>query len=119
MNRKIKIVADSSANILELDKVEFASAPLKIITDKREFADTEELDVQEMISYLCTNSGKSKTSCPNPNDWLEAFGDADDIFCVTITSGLSGSYNSACVAKKIYEENNKDKRVFVIDSLSA
>ena len=51
MNRKIKIVADSSANILELDKVEFASAPLKIITDKREFADTEELDVQEMISY--------------------------------------------------------------------
>lgn len=119
MNRKIKIVADSSANILKLDKVAFASAPLKIITDNREFADTNELDVSEMISYLYTNSGKSKTSCPNPNDWLEAFGDADDIFCVTITSGLSGSYNSACVAKKLYEEQNIGRRVFVIDSLSA
>ena len=63
--------------------------------------------------------GKSKSSCPNSADWLEAFGDADDIFCVTITSGLSGSFNSACAAKQIYESENVGKRVFVIDTLSA
>ena len=48
-----------------------------------------------------------------------AFGDADDIICVTITSGLSGSYNSACSAKQIYEADHEGKRVFIVDSLSA
>ena len=115
--RKIKIVTDSSSDVLSVGYEHFASAPLKIITSEREFTDNAELDVSEMVSYLSSYKGKSQTSCPNTNDWLTAFGDADDVFCITITSGLSGSYNSACVAKRIYEEN-PDKRVFVIDSLS-
>ena len=72
-----------------------------------------------MIEYFQSYKGRSKTSCPNTVDWLDAFGEADDIFCVTITSGLSGSYNSACVAKQVYEADYPDRRVFVIDSLSA
>jgi DegV family protein with EDD domain len=63
--------------------------------------------------------GKSKSSCPNTSDWLEAFEGADDIFCITITSGLSGSYNSASAAKQIYENDHEGSRVFVIDTLSA
>lgn len=53
-----------------------------------------------MVACLDKYKGKSRSSCPNVTDWPDAFGDADDIFCVTITSGLSGSYNSACAAKK-------------------
>ncbi len=115
--RKIKIVTDSSSDTLSLEHASFASAPLKIITAEKEYIDDSGLDVDGMVESLEKYKGKSKTSCPNPNDWLSAFGDADDVFCVTITSGLSGSYNAACTAKKIYEEN-PDKRVFVIDSLS-
>ncbi len=117
--RKIKIVADSSCDIFALQNVDFACAPMKIITNEREFVDDAALDVDGMVDYLYNYSGKSKSSCPNTNDWLEAFGDADDVFCVTITSGLSGSYNSACVAKQIYEAENTGKRVYVFDSLSA
>lgn len=117
--RKIKIVADSSANVQQLSGVAFASAPLKIITADREFVDNQHLDVEQMVEFFDTYKGKSKTSCPNTGDWLEAFGDADDVFCVTITSGLSGSYNAACVAKQVYEAENEGKRVLVIDSLSA
>ncbi len=117
--RKFKIVADSSSDIFELRKVEFAGSPMKIITAEREFVDDEQLDVCEMVAFLNKYKGKSKSSCPNTNDWLSAFGDADDVFCVTITSGLSGSYNSACAAKKIYEAESEGKRVFVIDTLSA
>lgn len=117
--RKIKIVADSSCDLYKLKSAEFAVAPLKIITDEREFIDDDTLDANAMSDYLYQYKGKSKSSCPNTADWLEAFGDADEIFCVTITSGLSGSYNSACVAKQIYEEDNKDKRVCVFDTLSA
>ena len=115
--RKIKIVTDSSSDVLKIGYEHFASAPLKIITSEREFTDDASVDVDGMVSYLSSYKGKSQTSCPNTNDWLAAFGDADDVFCITITSGLSGSYNSACIAKRTYEENS-DKRVFVIDSLS-
>ena len=38
---------------------------------------------------------------------------------MTITGGLSGSYNSACAAKRIYEENDPSNSVFVLDLLSA
>ena len=116
--RKIKIVADSSANIQSLKQIDFASAPLKIMTDEREFTDDTALRVEEMVLFFDAYKGKSKTSCPGPADWLDAFGDADDIFCLTITSGLSGSYNAACIAKKMYESEHIGSRVFVIDTLS-
>ena len=117
--RNVKIVADSSANLMELKTVAFDAAPLKIITSEREFVDNRELDLEEMIHFFSSYKGRSQTSCPNPDDWLTAFGDAEDIFCVTITSGLSGSYNAACIAKDMYEEQHPGRRVFVIDSLSA
>ncbi len=117
--RQIKIVADSSSDVLAMEGVAYAVAPLKIITAEREFIDNEGLDVDGMAEFLYNYKGKSKSSCPNVSDWLEAFGDADDIFCVTITSGLSGSYNSACMAKDIYEAEHEGRRVFVLDSLSA
>ena len=117
--KTIKIVADSSANLLALEKTPFAVAPLKVITDKREFVDDTALDVDAMVSWFDAYKGKSKTSCPNPTDWLQAFADADEVYCVTITSGLSGSHNAACIAKQMYETEHPGKRVCVIDSLSA
>ena len=117
--RSIKIVADSSANLLELQNIPFAVAPLKVNTNEREFVDDSFLDVEAMVSWFDTYKGKSKTSCPNPSDWMDAFGDADEVFCVTITSGLSGSYNAACIARQMYEAEHPGKQVYVIDSLSA
>ena len=117
--RNMKIVADSSANLMELKTVAFDAAPMKIITAEREFIDNRELDLNEMIRFFLSYKDRSQTSCPNPEDWLTAFGDAEDVFCVTITSGLSGSYNAACIAKEMYETDHPGRRVFVIDSLSA
>ena len=117
--RKIKIVADSSANLLTLKHIDFASAPLKVITVEKEFVDDASLDLSAMVDYFSQYKGKSKTSCPNPGDWIDAFGDADDVFCVAITSGLSGSYNAACIAKQMYEADHEGARVYVVDSLSA
>ena len=117
--RKIKIVADTSCDLFGLKHTDFAAAPMKIITDEKEFVDDETLDTCEMVAFMDKYKGKSKSSCPNIGDWLNAFGDADDIFCVTITSGLSGSYNSACAAKQMYEAEKEGSRVFVIDTLSA
>ena len=114
-----KIATDSSSDVLTLGSLPFASAPLKIITAKREFVDDAALDVGEMVDFLTAYKGQSSTSCPNPEDWLTAFGEAQYVFCVTITARLSGSYNAAVAAKMLYEEAHPERRVYVINSLSA
>ena len=81
--------------------------------------DDRNLDLDEMIGFFRSYKGRSQSSCPNPEDWLTTFGDAEDVFCVAITSGLSGSYNATCIAKEMYEAEHPGRRVFVIDSLSA
>lgn len=115
----IKIVVDSSSDLVALRQIPFASAPLKIVTDNKEYVDNTELDVHAFAEEMYSYKGTSRTSCPNVTDWIEAFGDAEKIFCLTITSNLSGSYNSACLAKTIYEEDHPGRRVEVIDTLSA
>ncbi len=122
--RTFKIVSDSSSDILTFENtryagIDYACAPMKLITAEREFTDDGALNVDEMVDFLFRYKGRSQSSCPNTADWLAAFGDADDILCTTITSGLSGSYNSACLAKKTYEEQYPGRRVFVVDTLSA
>ena len=113
-----KIVTDSSADLMRLDGAAFDSVPLKIITDEREYVDDSALDVSGMLKSLAKYDGKSKSSCPNTGEYLLAFGDAECVFCVTITSGLSGSFNAASVAARTYTEEHPERRVHVIDSLS-
>ena len=117
--KNIKIVTDSSADVLKLNGMSFEFAPLKIITAEKEYVDDQNLDVKGMVEDLQNYKGKSSTSCPNASDWLEAFGDAENIFCVTITGTLSGSYNAAVLAKETYEEQHPERKVFVLNSLSA
>ncbi len=115
--RSIQIVTDSSANRLPVDGLSVAA--LKVITDEREFTDNADLDLDGQLAYFEHYKGKSQTSCPNAGDFLEAFGNADDIICLTITSALSGSYNAAASAMRIYCEEHPGRRVFVLDSLTA
>ena len=113
-----KIVSDSSSDLLVLDGVPFASAPLTIRTDEKEFTDNAALDITAMQDYLAAYKGKSSTACPSVGEYLAAFGDAEEVYCVTITGKLSGSYNAACTAAKNYTEANPDRHVLVIDSIS-
>ena len=112
-----RIVVDSSANMAAPDSA-VVSVPLKIITDKKEYIDDANLNTAAMVWDLQTYTGKSSTACPSPQDWLEAFGDAPYVFCIAITSNLSGSCNAAYIAKADYELEFPDRKVCVIDSLS-
>lgn len=118
MKPTFQIVADSSADLHVVTDVGFAAAPLKIITADREYVDNPSLDIAAMVDDLSRYKGKSSSSCPNPDDWLTKFNDADYVFCIAISGTLSGSYNAAVVAKTIYEEAHPERRVHVINSLS-
>ena len=102
-----------------MEGVAFESVPLKIITNEKEYVDTATLDVQRMVDELSIYKGRSGTACPGVGEWLSAFEGYDVIYCVTIISTLSGSYNAAITAKQQYEEENPGKKVFVLDSYSA
>lgn len=114
-----RIVVDSSASLYQLDGVDFAAVPLKIVTDEREYLDDGTLDAVEMATTLRTYKGKTSTSCPNVADWLAAYEGAEQIFVATITGTLSGSYNAALLAAEEYKETHPEARIFVLDSLSA
>ncbi len=111
----IRIVVDSSADVLQLAELSVAHAPLKIVTDVAEWVDDASLDVAAMAADLATYRGRSGTSCPSMGEFLEAFGDAPYVFCITMTANLSGTYNVALSAAREYEAMGKG-RVCVIDS---
>lgn len=113
-----KIISDSSSDMLTLSDVNYQTVPLKIITTEKEYIDDKNLDLEGMLCDLENYSGRSGSACPNVAEWQEAFSGADVIFCVTITSNLSGSYNTAESALKEYLENNPKCQGAVIDSLS-
>ena len=117
-NETILVAADSSADCKRLDGIDFRFVPLKIRTAKCEYVDDETLDLYKMTEDLQTTKERSSTSCPNTQDWMDAFGDHDRILCFTITSALSGSCNSALAAAKIYMETHPPSKVCVIDSKS-
>ena len=114
----MRIVADSSADLLRIEDAHFVSVPMHVVTDGRDFCDDEQLDTVEMLSYMESYSGKSGSACPGVGDYLAAFEGAEEIFCVTITSGLSGSYNAARAAAMQYQEMKAGARVHVIDTRS-
>ena len=112
-----RIVADSSANVLCMPGVNYTTVPMKIVAAK-EYVDDETLDLAGMVADLQQHKGKSGSSCPNVGEWLDAFGEEECIFGLTITKHLSGSYNAAQEAAQEYMAEHPGRKVFIIDSLS-
>lgn len=114
-----KIVMDSAGDLHTLEGANYACAPLKITAGEREYVDNSNADVAGMVEFLREYKGKASTACPSVGDYLEAFGDADEVYCVTITSNLSGSYNAAAVAAETWQEQHPQGKIHVFDTLSA
>lgn len=118
-----KVVADSSADVDKsfLEKFPVTLVPFKLILEGQEYIDDEKLDVDQFVSDMKKISTTPKTACPSPNDFLNHFeGEEEEIYIVTISSKLSGTYNSAVLAKNIYDTENPGKKfIHVFDSLGA
>lgn len=119
---KWQIVADSSCDLfdgaLDKDNIAFSTVPLKIIIGDKEYIDCEGTDPHEMLREMKAYKGPSSSACPSPEEFAEQFRKADISFAVTMTSGLSGTYNSAVQAKNMVLEEFPDKKIHVIDTKS-
>ena len=113
-----RIVADSSSNVLSMGNPHYFSVPMKVRAEK-EYIDDANLNVARMVEELKHHKGTSGSACPSVGEWLDAFGDADMVFGTTMSKGLSGSYNAACEAARIYMEENPGKKAYIFNTLSA
>ena len=116
---RYQIVSDSSSNIFTLAGANYTTVPMKIIAGDKEYIDAPGTNVRGMVDDLKAYKGKSGSSCANAQEWLDAFGDADMVFGVTISRNLSGSYNAAEAAAREYAEEHPGARVHIFDTLSA
>lgn len=114
-----RFIADSCSDMFQIEGVDFVSVPLTISTDTSDYVDDQDLDIKGMLDDLAVYKGKSGTACPSVERWLKAFEGADTIYIGTMTSTLSGTYNSALVAKDLYEQSHPEVKIHVFDTLSA
>lgn len=118
-----KIVADSGCDYRTIENIAvdtlFENVPLSIQVNDEIFIDNAQLNIDDMMKKMYATSSASKSACPSPDDYMKAFNGASNIFVVTITGTLSGSHNSAQVAKKLYLEEHPDVNIHIIDTLSA
>lgn len=115
---KFEICVDSSSNLLSNhivdDEVGFDVVPLTIRVGNEEYVDDDNLNVPEFLKKVESTSEVCKSACPSPQDFLNNYEKADYTICVTISNKLSGSYNSALVARDM---SDKKENILVVDSL--
>lgn len=119
---KYKIVIDSCGELPEeyQNDERFESVPLGLEVGDYCILDDEEFDQTEFLQKVAEYPKCPKSSCPSPERYMEAYtGEAEHVYVVTLSAQLSGSHNSACLAKNLYIEKYGEKKIHVIDSQSA
>lgn len=96
----IKIVSDSGCDITQAEAKELnvTVLPLKILFGEKEYYDGVTINHQQFYNMLIESDEFPKTSLVSPAAFEEAFNDEDEIICLTVTSKLSGTYQSAVIA---------------------
>lgn len=108
-----KIIADSSCELRSIKTI-----PITIYNANVTYIDDENMDITGMLDTFAEYKGRTYTACPGCDAWLNAFDGSDEIYVITITSGLSGTYNSAEAAKEMYLAEHPEAKIQVFDSLS-
>lgn len=117
----IKILIDSSADLTpqEISQKKVIMIPLQVAIQDKTYLDGINLDHDTFYNILTSSSEFPKTSQPSPQAFLEAFEEVkannDELICILLSSALSGTYQSAKLAKDMVDYD----KIYLIDSLSA
>lgn len=117
-----KIIGDSCLDLTkELKKdPHFQMVPLTLQVDDNMVIDDETFDQNAFIKMVAASPNCPKTACPSPEAFKEAYEcEAEDVYVITLSSHLSGTFNSAALGKELHEEEHGPKNILLIDSESA
>lgn len=121
-NMNYKIVVDSCCELPEkfMNDSRFERVPLELSIGDYTLSDDDTFDQLDFLKRVAASPVCPKSSCPSPEKYMNAFNcEAEHVYCVTLSSKLSGSYNSAVLATELFEESYGEKQIHVFDSESA
>jgi DegV family protein with EDD domain len=118
---RFKIIADSCTDPVPglKDAPEYTMVPLLIRVGGQEFVDNGTMPTEELIQRMADSAEGTSTACPAPQWYMDAFEGDEDVFVITLSAELSGSYNSAMQARAMFLEEHPDKNIHVFNSHSA
>ncbi len=118
-----KIVVDTACDFREIpnkaDNVTYERVPFTLQIEGKDYVDTLDLDIDEMMRAMYASSEPARSACPSPEAFLSVYRGAENVIVLTLTGGLSGSYNSAVAAEKMLKEENENINIHIINTLSA
>lgn len=116
-----RIVGDSCCDFTSIEKNKniYVQIPLILDIDGVQIRDDDTFQQAEFLKRVAQSKECQRSACPAPEEYMKAYEGSDDIYVVTLSSELSGSYNSAVLAKSLYEEEHEKKNIHVFDSKSA
>ena len=114
----IRIVADSSCDLNDelKERLSITLVPLTISVGDTHYRDDETLDVKKMLDHIADYAEAAKSTLPSPQDFIESFKEQGSVFVVTVTAALSGTYNSAMLAKDLFIKDHSEKFIHVFNS---
>lgn len=118
---KYRIIVDSCLDYdsdLFNEKGTFYRVPFGINIDDENMIDRD-INTDELIVKMRKSKGKILSAAPSPQDYISVLSKDEVNFVITLSSKISGSYNSACLARDCFLEENKESKVYIIDSKSA
>lgn len=119
---KYKIVVDSCCDLpKDLAKDEhFSFVPLTLMVDDFSIIDDETFDQADFLKKVRESKHCPKSACPSPERYMNEFmGENVDVYVVTLSAELSGSYNSAQLGRNLSIEEGGTNNIHVFNSMSA
>lgn len=116
-----KIIGDSCTDLTkEMKQVgDVSLVPLSLSVDGEIFVDDNTFNQKVFLERMANSDDCPKSACPSPERYMKEFDEAEENYVITLSSALSGSYNSALLAKSLYLEEHPDKKIEIVDSRSA
>jgi len=121
---KYTIISDSSCDLKSKDltdeNITFVTVPIFYTLEGTEYPDDENVNIKELLEKMKQTKLPPKTACATPESFAEQMRAAQGhVICVTLSSKISATYSNACIAANTVHAETPDKKIFVIDSLSA
>ena len=117
-----KIVVDSCGELTREMKESgvFVTASLSMLVNGVNIVDDQTFDQADFLKRVAESPECPKSSCPSPEEYMSLYEcDARRVYAVTLSSELSGSYNSAELGSRLFREENPEKKIHVFNSRSA
>ncbi len=116
-----RLIADSCADFTKEKKewTDVRLVPLTLSLDGEDILDDESFCQRTFLDKMKNSAECPRSACPSPERYMKEFEGADEIHVVTLSKHLSGSYQSAMLAKQMYEEEHPEVKIDVVDSWSA